>query len=419
MRKLVIERRMDSPVRRRRRAPQAVEVFHSSQPHTRAHLQQLPTRRLRARQPRYLMPRCQQLLHNGKSDKSRRARHKNLHRQSSSLKLVVCGDTIYAVESLLLSRSSKTAADPLSDVLSLLKPRGYMSGGIDAGGDWAIQFDNDGYFRCFALVSGHCWLVMEGLDHPVRLSGGDFVVLPHGRTFRVASDLHLAPVDIMTVITAPLNGNIFRWKGGGACLALSALFTFAGDFASLLLGVLPALVHIRKQPDREAMRWYLERMMKVIREPQPGGLLLAEHLAQMMLIEVLGLYMADTGTAGTGWFFALADRQLSAAMGAMHADPSYRWTVQRLAERACMSRSAFALRFKLKVGTSAIDYLTHWRMLRAAEMLVNSRESVSAIALSLGYESVSSFGFAFKREMGCSPRQFCRARAKTSPMPSP
>jgi AraC-like DNA-binding protein len=283
-----------------------------------------------------------------------------------------------------------------------------MSGGIDAGGDWAIQFAPDGYFRCFALVSGHCWLAMEGLDAPVRLSAGDFVVLPHGRAFRLASDLALTPVDILTVITAPLNGSIFCWKGGGACLALSAVFTFAGTDASLLLGVLPPLVHIRKQADRAAMRWYLERMMKVIREPQPGSHLLAEYLAQMMLIEVLGLYMAATGAAGTGWFFALADKQLGAALAAMHADPGCRWTLQQLAERAGMSRSAFALRFKQKVGTSAIDYLTHWRMLRAAQLLADSREPVSAIALSLGYESESAFGFAFKKAMGHSPRQFCR-----------
>jgi AraC-like DNA-binding protein len=293
-----------------------------------------------------------------------------------------------------------------------------MSGGIDAGGEWAIQFEDDGSFRCLAIISGHCWLAMEGVNDPVRLSAGDFIVLPHGRSFRVASDLNIAPVDLLSVIKAPLNGNILCWQGGGGCLALSALFTFDGDDASLLLGALPPLVHIRKQTDRAAMRWYLERMMKVIREPQPGGLLLTEHLAQMMLIEVLGLYMAGAGTAGIGWFFALKDKQLCAAMGAMHADPGHRWTVQRLAERAGMSRSAFALRFKQKVGTSAIDYLTHWRMLRAAEMLVNSRESVSAIALALGYESVSSFGFAFKREMGCSPRQFCRARAATLPAPS-
>jgi hypothetical protein len=30
--------------------------------------------------------------------------------------------------------------DPLSDVLSLLKPVSYVSAGFDAGGDWSIQF---------------------------------------------------------------------------------------------------------------------------------------------------------------------------------------------------------------------------------------------------------------------------------------
>jgi hypothetical protein len=33
-----------------------------------------------------------------------------------------------------------THPDPLSDVLSLLKLRSYMSGGFDAGGDWSIEF---------------------------------------------------------------------------------------------------------------------------------------------------------------------------------------------------------------------------------------------------------------------------------------
>jgi AraC-like DNA-binding protein len=42
----------------------------------------------------------------------------------------------------------------------------------------------------------------------------------------------------------------------------------------------------------------------------------------------------------------------------MHERPGYRWTVQELAERAGMSRSAFALRFKEQVGTSVTEYLT-------------------------------------------------------------
>lgn len=32
--------------------------------------------------------------------------------------------------------------DPLSDVLALLKPQSYLTSGFDAGGDWAVRFDN-------------------------------------------------------------------------------------------------------------------------------------------------------------------------------------------------------------------------------------------------------------------------------------
>ena len=57
-----------------------------------------------------------------------------------------------------------------------------------------------------------------------------------------------------------------------------------------------------------------------------------------------------------------------------------------------------------------MEYLTRWRMLLAADRLENSGDPISVIALSLGYESESAFSTAFKRVMGCSPRQYSRAR---------
>ena len=313
-----------------------------------------------------------------------------------------------------MSSSSSFAADPLSDVLSLLKPRSYMSGGIDAGGDWSFQFERSNCFFCFALISGSCWLSIDGVDEAIRLEAGDFMALPHGQEFRLASDLAVASVDVRSVVTGPLNGRIFSWQGGGACLGLTAFFTFATEHASILLGLLPSLVHIRSHADSAVMQWYLERMIVVLRNPQPGGTLLSEHLAQMILIEILRLHVADKKAEGLGWLFALADQRLCRALTAMHERPGYRWTLQELARLVGMSRSAFALHFKEKVGVSVMAYLTRWRMLLAGDRLVNSHESVSAIALSLGYESDSAFSFAFKRETGCSPRQYCRARVSTS-----
>jgi AraC-like DNA-binding protein len=61
-----------------------------------------------------------------------------------------------------------------------------------------------------------------------------------------------------------------------------------------------------------------------------------------------------------------------------------------------------------------MDYLTRWRMLLAGDRLASSSDPVSVIALSLGYESESAFSTAFKRVMGCSPRQHSRGRPPAS-----
>src|SRR6202034_4105886 len=149
-------------------------------------------------------------------------------------------------------------------------------------------------------------------------------------------------------------------------------FAFAGSHASILLGVLAPVVHLRKEADKEALRWSLERMRQELRDPQPGGSLVAQQLACMMLVQALRLHLAEGLRGGVGWLFALADQQMSEAIHSMHDDPAHPWTLQELAERVGMSRSSFAQRFKETVGESPIGYLTRWRMLLAGDRLANS-----------------------------------------------
>ncbi|MGO9135678.1 MAG: AraC family transcriptional regulator [Methylovirgula sp.] len=303
--------------------------------------------------------------------------------------------------------------DPLSDVLSLLKLRSYIVGGFDVGGDWSIRFGRHDGVKCYALVSGQCWLAVEGVADAVHVKAGDCFLLPRGWPFRLASDLTLAPVDARTIFPAPQIGGIVTFNGGGDCFSVGGHFALTGDHAAILLGALPPIVHIREEADKAAMRWSMERMRQELREPQPGGFLVAQHLAYMMLVQALRLHLADGATGGVGWLFALADKQMSAAITAIHADPAHRWTLQALAAEAGMSRSTFAQKFKQTVGVAPMDYLTRWRMLLAGDRLMHSRDPVSSIALSLGYESESAFSTAFKRVMGCSPRQYGRDRMLT------
>ncbi len=195
-----------------------------------------------------------------------------------------------------------------------------------------------------------------------------------------------------------------RWR----FLQCRRVFRSYRPHVGILLDVLPPIVHIRKPSDKAALHWCIEQMRQELREPQPGGFLVAQQLATMMLLQALRLHLAKGLKSGVGWLFALADPQMCAAISAMHADPARRWTVQAMAEHAGMSRTIFTLKFKKTVGVSPMEYLTRWRMLRASDRLVSSSDPISVIALSLGYESESAFSTAFKRVMGCSPRQYSR-----------
>jgi AraC-like DNA-binding protein len=308
--------------------------------------------------------------------------------------------------------------DPLSDVLSLLKPRSYVSAGFDAGGEWSIQFrDQHEFIKCYAVVSGQCWLSVEGVPDAIRLKSGDCFVLPSGRPFRLASDLALTPLDAEPIFSPARYGGVVSYNGGGDFFLVGSRFAVSGNHAGILLGMLPPVVHIWKESDQAALRWSVERMMQELRERQPGSFLVAQHLAHMMLVQALRLHCAQELTGTVGWLFALADKQLSSAINAMHEDPAHRWTLGELAERAAMSRSIFALKFKRKVGVSPMEYLMRWRMLLAGDKLTSSSEPISVIALSLSYESESAFSTAFKRVMGCSPRQYGRGRNPASRSP--
>lgn len=314
--------------------------------------------------------------------------------------------SFYAMLSDLISQSSRLGADPLSDVLALVKTRGFMSGGIDVGNPWAYAFAPDGVFHCFAVVSGQCWLSLADGSAPIEIGEGEFFAIPHGEGFSLASSPALAPSDIYAEMDGPLQGRILSLRGGGDCLLFGAIFTFRRDFARYLLDALPSVLHIRGGEDRAALRGYLDRMMTLLRAPQPGSLLVSEHLAETMMIEILRLHLTAEAANSVGWLFALGDPRLRRAVTAMHEQPWYRWTVQQLAERAGMSRSSFALRFKEKVGASVIEYLSRWRMLLAADQLIASSDPIGAMADRIGYKSESAFVFAFRREMGCTPRQY-------------
>lgn len=305
--------------------------------------------------------------------------------------------------------------DLLSDVLGLMGSRSHLTAGLDAGGAWAIRFESGpGAVKCYALVEGSCWLRLDGEDADVRLTAGDCFVLPSGRPFMLASDLAAAPVRAEHLLGRAEPGEVVVHQGGGGALFAGTRFDVDARKAAMLLSALPPIVRLQAAEDRAALRWLIERMMAELRDPRPGAPLAAHNLAQLMLLQALRLHLAQQGGNRVGWFYALADPQLSRALKALHADPAHCWTVGELASCAGMSRSGFAQRFRERVGETPVAHFTRWRMLLAAERLASGVDPLATVAQELGYGSENAFSTAFSRVMGCAPRRYARAQARAN-----
>jgi AraC-like DNA-binding protein len=78
----------------------------------------------------------------------------------------------------------------------------------------------------------------------------------------------------------------------------------------------------------------------------------------------------------------------------------------------CPSRLEHLFRHELRKSIRA--YVRHRRLLSAARMLTRSHERISTIAFRVGYNDVSNFNHAFKKQFGQSPREYRRGSSSSS-----
>lgn len=295
--------------------------------------------------------------------------------------------------------------DPLSDVLKQLSPQIHVSAGLSAAGDWSLSFPAHEGIKFNAVVKGQCWVEVEESEHSSFLQEGDCFLLTTGRAFRLTTDQTLRPLDSQPLYAMAEDG-IACCNGGGDFFLVGARVSFI-EHASMLLRNLPPIVRIPASADQSSvLRWGLGLFASEVKGRRPGGNLVTEHLAHIMLIQALRQHIQNEKGPQVGWFYALDDKQVGSALNAIHSDVAYPWTLSALAKVAGMSRSAFAMRFRSLVGNTPMDYLTHWRMLTAAQKLREHGGSVASISEEVGYSSESAFRVAFKRTMQALPKEF-------------
>lgn len=297
--------------------------------------------------------------------------------------------------------------DPLSDLISLLRPHAAFSKPIAGKGRWGVRYAPYGQPGFAIVLAGNCWLAVD-IAPPLRLERGDFVLLPSTPAFSMSShpDADCPPSrssDSEVRHGDPEGEPDFRMLGGA--------FRIDPVNAPLLLALLPGVIHVRSA---DGATGRLARIVDLIAEEcagdEPGRTMVLERLLEVMLVECLRWHGDGVAPLPAGLLAGLRDPALARVLGAMHSDIRGDWSVAGLATLAGMSRSAFAARFAATVGCAPLGYLSRWRMAVAQDALSRGGKSLDRIAQEIGYDSTSAFSTAFRRRVGCSPGAFARAR---------
>lgn len=272
--------------------------------------------------------------------------------------------------------SSSPSADLLSHVLAQLRLTGDKVQSTSLPGHHAVQLDPK-MAHVVVIEDGELWVHADG-GETIQVRTNELLLLPHG------------PREVRLVTT------------GTPATIIDCSFWFDSDSRRGTALALPPRIHVREQDCAAWLKPIVGFMMAEAADHQAGAALMVSRLIDLVVIRTLRSWVHQGHTSG--WLGGLVDARIARAVKAIHENPRERWSIDRLAGIAGMSRSSFYDRFTTLVGQSPQRYSNEWRLGLARELLGKRDARVGQVGLSVGYRSEAAFSRAYKAFHGHSPR---------------
>jgi AraC-like DNA-binding protein len=314
--------------------------------------------------------------------------------------------------------------DALSDVLRVVR----LSGAVYLNGDfttpWCLFGQADAAL-CAAFLPGServisYHLITEGscsarlADDPgstIHLNAGELLVVPQGEAHIFGSALDLSPALAGPLLaiqleTAPGQVMTLSYGGGGPPTRVVCGFLACdGTLGNPLLSALPRLFKIDMRNDPQSA-WLESSLRFAVTEAaqwRAGSAIVLARLSELLFVEAVRRCIDALPADRKGWLAGVRDRFVGPALSMLHAQPAHSWTVDELARKVGLSRSALAQRFTDLLGQPPMQYLARWRLQIASHELLIGSKPLAALAEQVGYDSEPAFNRAFKREFGMPP----------------
>jgi AraC family transcriptional activator of mtrCDE len=248
-------------------------------------------------------------------------------------------------------------------------------------------------------------------DPPVKVGPHTLVVLPPNCPFR----LEVTKDDEQPGTTEAVNGadnvkvvdSIQRYTAGDAgartvmiCGFFKTLYGSSMDLFDTLSAPIIENFCASDQLDSKLKIAMAELMSQEIGSGAMTGALLKQVIVALVRKSLASM------SVWVERFSMLSDPQIAHAFADMVAQPGKAHTIYTLAETACLSRSAFMVRFTNAIGRSPMMVLRDLRMRQAATDLAAGNMSIDHVIRNTGYASRSSFARAFKQAYGVDPSSY-------------
>ena len=320
--------------------------------------------------------------------------------------------------------------DALSEVLGVIRLTGAVFLEMELRAQWSyltvparkiadvLMPEADHVIPYHLLMEGECYARLTDGEF-VELRAGDLVMFPAGdrHVLATASEVsaQIEPTEINGESLRKLlkRNDIAAFRSGRSGKSTRIVCGYLAcdkRLAEPILTSLPRLLKVGMR-DGSTAAWVHSSIRYSVAESasaRPGSAMVLARLSEVLFAEAIRQYMDTLPPGERGWLAALRDRYVGRALALLHEQPATPWTVDSLARKVGLSRSALAQRFAALIGTPPMQYLARWRTSLAAKNLRESHAPIVRVAADVGYESEAAFNRAFKRVFGRPPAAWRR-----------
>jgi AraC-like DNA-binding protein len=292
----------------------------------------------------------------------------------------------------------------------------------------ALQFPCERSMGLHLVVRGPVHVHAPGLAAPLALATGDVAVMARGCThlLSVAPQIAGLPVRAITAHGGPTAGTsdpAEAAEAGRSAECGSAVISGAYQLWAAPLhpffAEMPAWTVLRaaERPRLGPVALVTGLIEEELLGAAPGRQVVVHGLLDVVFAFALREVTAQCAVAHPGWSQAARDPQIRRVLALMHEDCAHPWTLEVLAQRAGLSRTGLAERFRQAMGDTPLNHLRAIRMQRAMHLLAETEHGLEDVAAEVGYQDAFGFSKVFKRTTGISPREFRQRDVAERSMP--